>query len=66
MVVFTYLSRALLWTTAAMMDTPFLEIMSEYVKPMEYGRVNNQHVVSMMCLWLKAEQTDITVSGFSI
>ena len=48
MVMFMKLSGAVLCTTTAIMDIPLLEIMSEYVKPMEHGRVNNQHVVSMI------------------
>ena len=46
LVIITELSRTVLCTTTAIMDTPFLEIMSEYVKSMEHGRVKNQHVVS--------------------
>ena len=47
MVILPNLLRVPWHTMAAIMDTPFLEIMSEFVKPMEHGRVNNQHVVSM-------------------
>ena len=46
MVIITDLSRAALCTTTAIMDTFFLEIVSEDVKQMEHGRVNNQYVVS--------------------
>ena len=49
----TNLLRAALWTTTAIMDMPSLEMMSEYVKPMEHGRVNNQHVVSMIVTGLR-------------
>ena len=48
MVIITNLSREAMCTTPAIMDTPLLEIMSEHVKPMELGRVKNQHVVSMI------------------
>ena len=60
MVIYTYLMRAALRTATAIMDTPFLEIKSEYVKPMEHGRVNNQHVVSMTDYGFKWD----IVSGF--
>ena len=40
---------------------PFLEMISAYVKPMEHGRVNNQHVVSMNDYGFRFDQ----VSGFS-
>lgn len=46
LVIIMGLLRAALRTTTAIMDTPFLEIKSEYVKPMEHGLVNNQAVVS--------------------
>ena len=52
MAVFTNLLMAALHTTAAIMDTPFLEMISAYVKPMEYGRVNNQRVVSWLIMVL--------------
>ena len=46
LVIIMELLRAMLHTTTAIMDTSFLEIISEYVKPIEHGLVNNQDVVS--------------------
>ena len=51
--IMTHLLKAAWCNTTAIMDTPLSEIVSEFVKPMEHGRVNNQHVVGMIVYGLR-------------
>ena len=66
MVIFINLLRAALCTTTAIMDTPFLEIVSEYAKPMEHGQVKNQRVVSTIVYGVLKSQLVALVATYDI